>query len=366
MVFFQEIYRRRIVVGMSNDNSKENKVDKESSVNGKENNEPATSITSQTTDAKGDGVGGTSDSSDDIPNKTPKPESSTQPQEEQDTNEAKDRLIQIKRQLKLREFCKKRKNQPPVTTAMKNLKDFHFIYSDKASTIYCYVPKVACTNWKRVFQVFDGKATDPLATGKKQKVHFLKYNTFDKLSLDDISWRQNVYYSFLFVRHPFERVLSAYRNKFKDPYNTQYQKRYGAKVLRMFRANLTEAEYKAGKNVTFPEFVQYIIKTHKTYGYYGLNEHWNSMQDLCHPCSIKYDFIGKMDSLVQDSETVLQEIGWDDRVKFPVKAKDKYKKDLSALVKDYYAQIPKQLMDELYAIYKDDFDAFGYSTEGYL
>ena len=62
------------------------------------------------------------------------------------------------------------------------------------------------------------------------------------------------------MRHPFERVLSAYRNKLQDPYNALYQRAYGSQVLRMFRKNLTDAEYKVGQNVTFPE----MRKTSKT------------------------------------------------------------------------------------------------------
>ena len=81
---------------------------------------------------------------------------------------------------------------------------------------------------------------------------------------------------------------------------------------------------------------------------------------------MRFDFIGKMDSLIKDSETVLQEIGWNERVEFPVKAKDKYKTDLSAIIKQYYSPAPKYLMKDLYAIYKDDFEAFGYSPDGYL
>ena len=232
--------------------------------------------------------------------------------------------------------------------------------------IFCYVPKVACTNWKRVFTVFDGKLKDPLDIKDKERVHYVGYNSFKEISLSEIDWRQNVYYSFLFVRHPFERVLSAYRNKLQDPYDTQYQRAYGSEVLRMLRKNLTDAEYKAGKNVTFPEFVEYIITTHRKHGYDALNEHWNSMHQLCNPCRVKYDFIGKMDSLIQDSDVVLKELGWNDRVKFPVKAKDKYKTDLKTLVKKYFSQIPKDMLKELYKLYEHDFKSFGYSTEDYF
>ena len=231
---------------------------------------------------------------------------------------------QIDRQLRLREFCKKSKHLRDENFSAMNQ---NMLFSDRASTIYCYVPKVACTNWKRVFLVLEGKIENPLDIVRKEKVHLQKYKSFkDFRNGKEITWRQNLYYSFLFVRHPFERVLSAYRNKLQDPYNRQYQRMYGSTILRMFRDDLTEREYKAGKNVTFPEFVEYIIKTYNEKGAKHLNEHWQIMHKLCHPCNIKYNFIGKMDSLIEDSNQVLKEIGWSDRVKFPASAKDKYKR----------------------------------------
>lgn len=286
------------------------------------------------------------------------------------------RYTQIKRLTRLREFCKNKAKSAAtkITNSGKakqnerlaKQKDMHFMYSDEASVIYCYIPKVACTNWKRIFQVFYGNVKHPLEIKGKEKVHVLDYKSFAELPLDEITWRQSSYYSFLFVRHPFERVLSAFRNKLQDPYNTQYQLRYGARILRMFRTNLTEAEYKSGKNVTFSEFVEYIIRTHEKHGYPGLNEHWTSMNELCHPCIMKYDHIGEMDSLVHDSQTILEEIGWSDRVEFPVKAKDKYKKKLTALVQQYYLQVPKASVENLYKIFEDDFKAFGYVIDGYV
>jgi len=81
---------------------------------------------------------------------------------------------------------------------------------------------------------------------------------------------------------------------------------------------------------------------------------------------MKYDFIGKMDSLIEDADVVLKELNWNDRVRFPVKAKDKYKSDLKTLLRRYFSQIPQDMLKELYEIYEDDFKAFGYSTNDYI
>ena len=272
------------------------------------------------------------------------------------------RQIQLQRQQRLKEFCR---NNKRLRTQEFKIQDSNFIYSDKSAALYCYITKVACTNWKKIFQVMDGNYKKPLDIKGKEKVHYMRFNTFKKTNLTEIEWRRNLYYSFVFIRHPFERVLSAYRNKLQDPYNDQYQRAYGSRVLRLYRKGLTEEEYKAGKNVTFLEFANYVIRVHTKSGSY-INEHWDSMHNLCHPCRIKYDFIGSMDSLIEDSETVLKEIGWDNRVKFPAKATDKYKNKLPTLMKEYFSQLPKNVTMKLYEIFEDDFKAFGYSADEYL
>ena len=70
---------------------------------------------------------------------------------------------------------------------------------------------------------FEGKISDPLSIRDKQTVHKLEYSYLLHLTPTEIEWRKNVLYSFIFLTHPFDRLLSAYRNKFRDPYNTAFQ-----------------------------------------------------------------------------------------------------------------------------------------------
>lgn len=267
---------------------------------------------------------------------------------------------QIKRQTTLRDYCAKTRNISRNLTAIN--KKF-FILSDASNLIYCGIPKVACTNWMRLIKVFEGEFQDPLEIGTKQQVHKLYFKKCDELNQTEFEWRRNIYYSFIIVRHPLERLLSGFRNKLQDPYNTDYQKTLGSDILRLYREGLTEAEYKAGKNVTFAEFANFVVEKFFDKGLMDL--HWQRMSTLCNPCGMKYNFIAKMETLVEDSKEILRQIGWGEKVKFPVNATDKYKNSIKDIMKEYYGSLSRTTLDKLYEIYREDFLVFDYPMYEY-
>ena len=262
---------------------------------------------------------------------------------------------QGERQRQLRNYCKQNRPVKPKHPKVENV-----YYSDKQAVIYCSVPKVACTNWKRMLQVFEGNFHDPLDISDKQSVHTLKYSYLLRLSPEEIQWKKNVYYSFMFVRHPFERLLSAYRNKLRDPYNSIFQRRYGSQILKRYRKGLSQEEYAKGENVTFQEFVDYLILLHDNYSDKKFDEHWQVMHTLCTPCKMKYNFIGKMETLVEDANYILKQLGVENLFKFPSNTTDKYKQKTNNLMKEYYSKLPASTVQKLYEIYKEDFLSFGY------
>lgn len=308
------------------------------------------------------------------PNKTPSkaPEESKIPNKTEKAENIHER--QLKRQLKLRQFCRDKGNPPDGggtgrerRKMMETKKmSMNFLYSDLQGIIYSYVPKAACTNWKRMLQVFDGNILHPLEISDKRLVHRLKYSHLNRLPRYEREWRRNLYYSFTFVRDPLERLLSVYRNKFLDPYSPTFQKRYGSQILKLFRTNLTAAQYTAGKDISFKEFIEYLIIIYDTKGYKYFDEHWQIMNKLCQPCTIKYNYIGKMETLLEDANQVLKEINLFDKVKFPANATDKYKLEVRTLMKKYYGTLTKKSINKLYQIYEDDFLAFGYKVPDYL
>ena len=165
-----------------------------------------------------------------------------------------------------------------------------------------------------------------------------------------------MYFNFIITRHPFEKLVSAYRNKIEKPFSPYFQRTYGSQMLRMFRKGLTAEEYKSGKGVTFKEFTGFVIKVNMG----NLDEHWRATYSLCNICGVKYDFIADMSTLYDDSDQVLKLIGWFDRVKFPRSSKDNYAKAAVDLTPEYLNRLTDGELKSFYTKYKQDFDAFGY------
>lgn len=266
---------------------------------------------------------------------------------------------QMVRQQTLRNFCRynQTKDQLRKSKPLMN----NMFYSEKKEIIYCSIPKAACTNWKRLLQVFDGRMKGLFQVKDKDQLHNMKYSMLRNLNETELAWRRNSYYAFVFVRHPFERLFSAYRNKLKQPPHPGFQKRYGSVILRMFRVNLSKDKYDAGRGVTFREFLMYLISVHQKKGHKAFDEHWQIMTKLCSPCTMKYDFIGKMDTLLEDAEEVLKQTGLYEKYKFPYNATDNYKQSANSVMMRFYSEIPKSFLRTLYNIYRDDFISFGFS-----
>lgn len=78
---------------------------------------------------------------------------------------------------------------------------------------------------------------------------------------------------------------------------------------------------------------------------------------LCHPCQVKYDFIGKLETLETDAEHLLKLLKVDHLIRFPSGAQNK---TATSWERDWFAQIPISTQRQLYKLYELDFELFGY------
>lgn len=225
----------------------------------------------------------------------------------------------------------------------------HFIVDNKHRIVYCYIPKVASTTWKKTMAHLVGL--------KSKSVHELRFKLLSSYSKAKARSILQSYYKFLFVREPFERLLSAYRDKFTR--KTNVWKKYAKKVKRSVGLRLGANGSTIADNngeITFQEFVTYLIDVSSKGG--RLNEHWRHYESLCHPCNINFDFIGHYETLEDDAPFVLHETGVDQFVSFPPVHFTSTKDDLQR----YYSKVPREDIIRLQGIYRRDFEIFGYKA----
>ncbi|KAI3376542.1 hypothetical protein L3Q82_016992 [Scortum barcoo] len=241
----------------------------------------------------------------------------------------------------------------------------HLIVDDKHGIIYCFLPKVACTNWKRVMYVLaQGEPySDPSSISGKL-VHFTNkivgLNTFPR---PEIKAKLKHYTKFLFVRHPFIRLISAYRDKFQKN-NEFYYHNFARDILRLYGnqphpPHSVNDAFAAGIRMSFNNFIQYLLDP-RTERRAPFEPHWRQMHRLCHPCHIPYDFVGHQETLQEDADHLLKLVGLDDDIKFP----PTYEKETSdGFMEDFFKDVPLEDRRKLYKLYREDFRLFGYTDK---
>jgi len=268
---------------------------------------------------------------------------------------------QVKRKQMVRDTCSLTQSNIDMKTVISN-KDMldHLIVDDEHKLLYCYIPKVACTNWKRVLMVLMGKVntSDPLSIVADDSHRNHVFRRLSNYSSEEVQHRLEHFRKFMFVRHPLERLLSAYRNKFYQNYSSSqyFRVRYGINIVKKYRPNASNESLQFGHDVTFTEFVKYLIDPEtrsKTY----FNEHWRPMVELCSPCHIHYDVIGKYETLLDDAWLVLHKAKLDHLIEFPQSQKPS---STSSLIGEYIAPLTQQQLSDLYHIYQLDFALFDY------
>ncbi|XP_020830915.1 carbohydrate sulfotransferase 12 [Phascolarctos cinereus] len=286
--------------------------------------------------------------------------------------------LQAERRNMLREFCANASFVFPTKNRsfddIPNYELNHLIVDDRHGIIYCYVPKVACTNWKRVMIVLSESLLDQGIPYKdpldipREHVHntstHLTFNKFwrryGKFSRHLMKIKLKKYTKFLFVRDPFVRLISAFRSKFELE-NDEFYRRFAVPMLKLYSnhtslpTSVSEA-FSAGLKVSFPDFIQYLIDP-RTEKLAPFNEHWRQVYRLCHPCQIDYDFVGKLETLDEDAAQLLQLLKVDKLLHFPPSYRNR---TASSWEEDWFAKIPLAWRQQLYKLYEADFVLFGY------
>ncbi|XP_071788864.1 carbohydrate sulfotransferase 11-like isoform X1 [Asterias amurensis] len=271
--------------------------------------------------------------------------------------------IQKQRLHQLQAGCKMALGDADVNRTIRRRALSHFIVDDKYRLVYCHVPKVASTSWIRVFLVLKG-IMDDTSIGNQT---FIQRGAMSRLRLlhtydgRDTQYILANYTKFLFVRNPFSRLLSAFKNKLAvNPGNDGRIPWYAwIRYVKEYINKSTAGDKDQGENynISFSDFVKFVgdPKTKSS------NQHWNPILHRCFPCHINYTFIGKIESLQTDVDYLFKLAEIEKLVTFPSNEGSSPTNSTNEMAL-YYHDIPKLDINNIYRKFKRDFNFFGYDN----
>ncbi len=242
--------------------------------------------------------------------------------------------------------------------------------------------KVACTSFKTLFLRASGKAPRNLAGVNVHNIPLLaasNLSLFYRLNTEEQQERIRDYFAFMNVRHPFERPISVYKDKVlrldtdipmlvvhvlrkrrPDAFND-------SRMNLNSHANKREFALYARQKYTptFKEFVEWYASAKSS------NDHWRTAQASCHPCSMDWNAILRIETMECDSSILLSRLAADlgnlTRVpvvhsnQAPTSEQDMFSHTHKVLsnYKDVEAWATSKILD----YYAADMDMFGYKWD---
>jgi len=253
--------------------------------------------------------------------------------------------------------------------------------------LYCPVFKAASTSWLMNYFKLSNSSSSP----KEGNLHTKITNLFPPPATFKL--RKQIYsesVKFIIVRHPFERLVSAYRDKLAGFTRNEHYLNMRKVIIKNYRTDKSDRS----SIPSFKESVDFVLdelkKMERGSSNLVIDGHFMPYTRRCIPCAIDYDVIIKFESLEDDSQYLIEECHLENKLKVihenaaPTGArtaqgqKNKSKKvkagkaeparssSSSAQSLKFYQDIEPEKMKELYNHYLLDFEIFGYSAEEYL
>ncbi|CAI5472585.1 unnamed protein product [Closterium sp. Yama58-4] len=207
------------------------------------------------------------------------------------------------------------------------------IVDEDVGMVYCYVQKAGCTSWK-FWMREQHHHPFPKSFLSAHTAHFTNvtavwYSLTEPHAIRALTRRD--FTRFVFLRNPYTRVLSAYLDKMlrgggPDDLGAGFwaQTFFGQLITHSlwdamtFRSGPGTArlrsiweiiQLRTGFRITFDEFVGYLGEAWEIEGRFHLDVHIVPQTLLCALDRIKYDFVGRFESMDEDVMTLMRRFG---------------------------------------------------------
>ncbi|XP_048510226.1 carbohydrate sulfotransferase 11-like isoform X2 [Athalia rosae] len=240
---------------------------------------------------------------------------------------------------------------------------WEFLVNRQHHLIWCNVFKAASTSWMYNFNLLAGYSPQFLKASKAVPLSLARQR-YPRPTAEQLANYLNDSLSFLIVRHPFERLLSAYRDKLEHSLPNSFHSKLGAHIVSHHRVKGSSKGGRHGPRYPlFEEFVRWLLGEWKAGN--ELDMHWTPIANFCTPCQVRFDIIAKFETLHEDQNYLIKQAHVDHIIKPEWKnpTRGSQTKDV---MKGYFAQLTKSQIKELYQMFKYDFLLFDYHPDDYL
>ncbi|XP_020619568.1 carbohydrate sulfotransferase 11-like [Orbicella faveolata] len=229
----------------------------------------------------------------------------------------------------------------------------HIIVIPSLKVLYCITPKVASRQWREMLYSFSNM--------RKRALLLSRYPPEEQKQ----KWEK--YFKFTFVREPFERILSAYKDKFVYPrFPRKKLQLHGTAILRTVRPNASKSALDKLDDITFREFIEYLVTKGSSKSTPVMNWHWDNYVNICGMCAVNYDFIGHYETFDQDLADFEEAAGLSPQQAKRFDARANNKSSTASSMLSYYSKIPVKWIEILGRLYSANFEMFGYNFPGPL
>ncbi|CAD6228175.1 GSCOCG00006390001-RA-CDS [Cotesia congregata] len=302
--------------------------------------------------------------------------------------ETEQRLIERRKLLTKR--CSESGLDRPGNDSIHKPNAWEFFVNRDYHLIWCNIFKAASTSWIYNFNRLAGYSPQFLKASKAVPVSLARQR-YPRPTAEELSRYLNDSVSFLIVRHPFERLLSAYRDKLEQSLPNTLHSKLGVRIINQYRYKVTmililiiyvfrrnkmtnffffnlfkDLKHRTRRGPRYPlfeEFVRWLLCEWQAGN--ELDMHWTPILNFCTPCQVRFDIIAKFETLQDDQNYIIKHVHLEHMIKPEWKnpARGAQTKDV---MKKYFVQLSKSQIADLYEMFRYDFELFDYSPKEYL
>lgn len=278
-------------------------------------------------------------------------------------NMAEVELRMDERRRHLQDTCHRLGLDIPGNDSFHRPNPWEFLVNRPFKIVWCNVFKAASTSWMYNFNLLAGYSPFYLKKSKLVPLHLAR-KKYPRPSLIELREAVNDSVTFLIVRHPLERLLSAYRDKLQFSLPFTLHQKLGNQIILKYRPGAKKGlKLNKPRWPTFQEFVRYLVDTYKQG--HDLDMHWTPITQFCTPCMVPFDIIAKMETLQEDQVYLIKQAHLENIIKPEWKNHGKGRQT-KQLIDGYYSQLTRGQIKDLYHIYRYDFELFNYTIDEYM